>query len=104
MNITYRVPHPNVPYAYIELTGEIAKTTDPDEIRQVFDLYNKAFQDSEGLTEPEWKKWLDEYVSTGTVADGADRWAMMSEKQKWCVNEIKKARSRKGMRGEATIN
>lgn len=47
-----------------------------------------------GLPEPEWRKLLDEYTSTGFVVNGGNVWELLDEKQRHVINEIKKSKKR----------
>lgn len=109
MKITYRIPTKEA-FAFVEVTQETPEgsSTPTSEIREVYENLTKAFlepiSEVKGLAPVVWRQWIDEYLATGTVVDGADTWAKMSDRQKWAVNEIKLSRSRKGTRGEPEIN
>lgn len=51
----------------------------------------------------EWRQVLDEYLLTGTVVNGTEAYARMSEAQKHVIQEIKKAYKRIKHNGYGTF-
>lgn len=87
--VTLRIPT-REPYAFVELVLEGATV---EEAKEYYDNWIRTFNTvGLGVTLKEFNSFLDCYLSTGKPPEnGLELWEVMSETQKICVNEVKKA-------------
>lgn len=88
MSYTLRVPT-SEQYAYIEQTFDGTQEEAVEEYKNLTSLV-KGYSGS-GLETKQFNKCLDEYITTGTLIDGADLYATMSKSQQDVFQELKKA-------------
>jgi hypothetical protein len=79
-------------YEFLEVELE-AET--PQEAVEAYKAMQRAYQTGGGLPEPQWRALLDEFLSTGKVANGGDFWEELDDRQRWMCNEIKKSIKRR---------
>lgn len=90
MKATLRLPT-DVQYGFLEIELEV------ETVASAVDSYNQALEalkPTVGLDDATWRKTLDEYLNTGSIVDGTELWARMSEKQRYVINEVKKSSKR----------
>lgn len=97
MKITFRIPHPTIPYAYVEVEQEAQMgPVPPEEIVGEFNSLNEAFKPKSGLTEKEFNSLIDEYLSTKKIVNGHEQYEKMSPDQQAFVQIIKRSFKRLG--------
>lgn len=95
MKITFRIPHPTIAYAYVEIEQEAHMSpVPPGEIVDEFNSLNEAFKIQSGLPEKEFNAMLDEYLSTKTIVNGQDRYEKLSPAQRDVLQAIKRSYAR----------
>ncbi len=90
MKFTLRLP--TDVYAYIEQRIDVENAQEAVEAYKDLQKAWKGAEDGPGLPLKKWNDWLDGYMNG--KAGSIDDWAEMDDRQKWCINEIKKAMKR----------
>lgn len=99
MKITYRIPNKPDMFAYLvelecdeteQLPSQISSAT----IAEGYDVFSKAFKPKEevpGLSDKEFNKIVEEYLTTNKLSGGVDVYNSLNEQQKYWIQTTKKA-------------
>ncbi len=85
-------------YEFLEFEKEFLT---PDEAVQAYKELKRAYSGTPapppgpGLPEGQWRALVDEFLTTGKVANGGDCWEELDDRQRWMCNEIKKSIKRR---------
>lgn len=63
-----------------------------EEAVMAYRALQRAVKGEPGLEQKDWNRAVDRYLSNG--GGETETWAKMSDKQKWFINEVKKAFAR----------
>lgn len=97
MRTTLRIPTKEQ-FAFVEIEIDAPDSFTTEQVKAVYDDYTAVFtgKGGEGLPDQEWRDVIDHYLSGkpfvgDTIMEQIGR---MSEKQSFCMNEIKKSKAR----------
>ena len=85
---------PTEQYGYIETEVEY------DSMAEALTDYKLTVSNQEGLNDKEFRELLDEYLETGTVVNGVDRYLKLNKSQQMIIQVVKRSVKRLNIKNQ----